>query len=157
MVHDAQRARVGVVIPCYNHGAYLDDAVNSVLAQTYADCEIVVVDDGSTDPATNARLQCYDKPRTRIISIPNGGLPAARNRGIAALQTEYILTLDADDRFAPTFVEKAIAMLDADSAVTALYEMRLQRDMQSSRLLLSSRIISKRVNALQNVIEVLLR
>ncbi|MHB9036642.1 MAG: glycosyltransferase family 2 protein [Armatimonadota bacterium] len=112
---EAHPCRVSVVIPCYNYGAYIDDAVDSILNQTYTDYEIIIVNDGSTDSATNDKLESYSKPKTRVISIPNGGLPAARNRGIAASCGEYIVTLDADDLFERTFLEKAVTMLDADS------------------------------------------
>ena len=59
-------ARVTVVIPCFNHGQFLDEAVESALAQTFQDLEVVIVDDGSTDPGTIALLDNYTRPRTRV-------------------------------------------------------------------------------------------
>lgn len=113
--------KVSVVIPCYNHGAYLDEAVDSVLRQTFTDFEIVVVNDGSTDPQTVALLQSYDRPKTRVIHKKNGGLSAARNTGIESALGEYILPLDSDDKIAETYLEKAAAILDARSDVGVVY------------------------------------
>jgi len=105
--------KVTVVIPCYNHGQYLDDAVDSILAQTFDDYEIVVVNDGSTDPFTCELLANYDRPKTRVMHRENGRMSAARNTGIRATDSRYICTLDADDRFAPTFLEKGVTILDS--------------------------------------------
>ena len=74
---------VSVVIPCFNLGAYLDEAVQSVLDQTYQDFEIVIVDDGSDDPVTRHLLASYRRPRTRVVLAENGGIARARNRGLA--------------------------------------------------------------------------
>jgi glycosyltransferase involved in cell wall biosynthesis len=74
--------KVSVIIPCYNLGHYLDEAVDSVLAQTYQDLEIIIVNDGSTDEVTNLLLEEYRKPKTRVLKTNNQGLPSARNKGI---------------------------------------------------------------------------
>jgi glycosyltransferase involved in cell wall biosynthesis len=113
--------RVTVAIPCFNHGRYLDEAVSSVLAQTFQDLEIVVVDDGSTDPDTRALLDRYERPKSRVIRAPNGGPSAARNRAIAEGTGEYVLPLDADDRIAPGYVEAAVRVLDAEPEVGIVY------------------------------------
>ncbi|MDQ2701768.1 MAG: glycosyltransferase family 2 protein [Pseudomonadota bacterium] len=114
-------SRVSVVIPCYDSGATLDEAVQSALAQTWDDLEVVVVDDGSTDPATVALLDGAAWPRTRIIRQANAGPAAARNAAIGAATGEYVLPLDADDRIAPTYVEKAHAVLQARPEVGIVY------------------------------------
>jgi glycosyltransferase involved in cell wall biosynthesis len=106
-----------VIIPCFNHGQYLDEAVDSVLSQTCQDFEILIVNDGSTDPATDALLTGYRRPRTRVIQMPHAGLAAARNLGIANATGEYLCALDADDRLEPTYFEKAVGLLDADSSI----------------------------------------
>jgi len=62
-----QAAKVSVIVPCYNLGRYLGEAVDSVLSQTFQDWEIVVVDDGSTEDETVRVLASFDKPRTRIV------------------------------------------------------------------------------------------
>ncbi|HTO11121.1 MAG TPA: glycosyltransferase [Candidatus Binatia bacterium] len=109
--------RVSVVVPCYDLGRYLDEAIDSVLSQTYQDVEILVIDDGSRDPATVALLDDYRRPRTRVLRTPNRGLAAARNLGVAEARGVYLCALDADDRLAPTFLERAVALLDADPAL----------------------------------------
>jgi GT2 family glycosyltransferase len=110
--------KVSVIIPCYNLGQYLDEAVESVLAQTFQDFEIVVVDDGSTDPTTQALLADYRRPKTRVIRAAHAGVSAARNVGIANSTGAYLCALDADDRLEPTYFEKAVPVLDADPSIT---------------------------------------
>ena len=105
-------ARAAVVIPCFNLGRYLDEAVQSALDQTVTDVEIVIVDDGSTDPDTRTLLDGYARPRTRVLRTTNRGLPAAKNAGIAATSAQYVCALDADDRLAPTMIERSMAVLD---------------------------------------------
>lgn len=104
--------RVAVIIPCYNHGRHLDDAVASVLAQTFGDFEIFVVNDGSTDAFTVNLLKDYRRDKTTVLHKENGHLSSARNHGIKNSRSEFILTLDADDRFAPGFLEAAVKILD---------------------------------------------
>jgi len=113
--------RVSVIIPCYNLGAYLDEAVDSVLAQTFTDFEILVVNDGSTEPFTCQLLEDYRRPKTRVIHTDNRGVAAARNRGIQEAEGEYILPLDADDRIASTFLEKAVEIMDGRPTVGIVY------------------------------------
>jgi glycosyltransferase involved in cell wall biosynthesis len=109
---------VSVIIPCCNLGQYLDEAVASVLAQTYQDFEIVIVDDGSTDPATQALLADYQRPRTHVIRAPHEGLAAARNLAIASTSGAYLCALDADDYLDPSFLEKMVPILEADPSLT---------------------------------------
>ena len=75
---------VSVIIPCYNQGQYLHEAIDSVLGQTFSDLEIIVVDDGSSDPATREILDVLNRTATRLLRRENGGLAAARNSGINA-------------------------------------------------------------------------
>jgi glycosyltransferase involved in cell wall biosynthesis len=110
--------RVSVIIPCYNQGEYLDEAVDSVLAQTYQDVEIVVVNDGSTDAATQALLADYRRPKTRVINTANAGLAAARNLAIGQSTGAYLCALDADDRLEPSYLSKAVPVLDRDPSIT---------------------------------------
>src|SRR5438067_5760739 len=109
---------VSVIITCYNLGEYLDEAVDSILAQTYQDFEILIVDDGSTDPATQALLADYRRPNTRVIRIGHCGVAAARNVGIANVASPYICAMDADDRFDPSYLEKAVPILEHDPSLT---------------------------------------
>src|SRR6266576_1375744 len=117
---------ISVIIPCYNLGAYLDESVESVLAQTMNDFEIVIVDDGSRDETTRALLGNFSRPKTRIIRQKNKGLPAARNQGIRQSTGRYICCLDADDRVRPEFLEKAFAVVEAQpdvGFVTGYFQM----------------------------------
>lgn len=113
--------KVSVVIPCYNQGAFVDEAVESVLAQTFRNFEIIIVNDGSTDEATNRLLADYERPQTRIIHTDNQGVAMARNNGIREAAGAYILPLDADDRIAPTYLEQAVALLDNDPETGIVY------------------------------------
>jgi glycogen synthase len=105
---------ISVVIPCYNHGVYLEDAVESVLAQSFQNVEIIIVNDGSTDPYTNDLLRSFDRPRCRVIHTENKGLSAARNNGIKETSGEYLCCLDADDKYHPDYFSKAATVLDHD-------------------------------------------
>ncbi len=114
---------VSIIIPCYNDGQYLLEAVNAAQAQTHTATEIIVVDDHSTDPQT---LAVYERLRHQgivILQTPTGkkGPSAARNTGIAAATGSYILPLDADDTIAPSYISKAAEVLDANPAVGICY------------------------------------
>ncbi len=113
--------KVSVVIPCYNLGVYLDEAVSSVLAQTFTDFEILVVNDGSTDPETCRILNGYSRAKTRVIHTENGGVSAARNKGIEEASGEYILPLDADDLIMPDYLRLAIETLEKFPKVGIVY------------------------------------
>ena len=113
--------KVSIVIPCYNAGEFLAETVQSALAQTYADIEVVIVDDGSLDPATQFLLDQASWPRTRIIRQANAGPAAARNRAVQEATGAYILPLDADDTIEPEYVAKAVAVLDARPEVGVVY------------------------------------
>ncbi|MFS4096449.1 glycosyltransferase family 2 protein [Streptomyces sp. AF1A] len=111
---------VSVVIPCHNYARYLPEAVSSVLAQTFAAWELVVVDDGSTDDTaevTQRLIAGHPDRRIRLLRQANAGVSAARNTGIEAAGGRYILPLDADDVIAPTMLEKTVAVLDGDPGV----------------------------------------
>jgi glycosyltransferase involved in cell wall biosynthesis len=112
------RPKVSVIIPCFNMGQYLDEAVDSVFAQTMQDFEIVIVDDGSTDPETIQLLSNYRRPKTRVLVTKNQGVVAARNYAIEHANGEYLCALDADDRLHPAYFERATVLLDNDPALT---------------------------------------
>jgi glycosyltransferase involved in cell wall biosynthesis len=113
--------RVSVVIPCYNQGVYLGEAIESVTAQTLDNYEIIIVNDGSTEQETMAILERLAFPMTRVLHTSNQGLAAARNNGIREALGDYILPLDADDRICPAYLETAAAVLDERPEVGFVY------------------------------------
>ena len=113
--------KVSVIIPCYNQGAYVDDAVESVLNQTFQDFEIIIVNDGSTDEQTNQLLANYDRPKVKVMRTDNQGLASARNNGIEAAEGAYILPLDADDKIGKEYLAKAVKVLDEDADTGIVY------------------------------------
>lgn len=113
--------KVSVIIPCYNLGKYINEAINSVFNQTFQDFEIIVVNDGSTEAETNQILDRLDRSRIQVITTENQGLASARNNGIAAAAGDYILPLDADDKIAPTYLEKAVRILEQNENVGIVY------------------------------------
>jgi glycosyltransferase involved in cell wall biosynthesis len=105
--------RISVLMPCFNHGAVIGEAIHSVLDQTFTDAEVIVVDDGSTDSATVDILNNLQASGTTVLRTANRGLPAARNFAARHASGTLFCALDADDRLAPTWFEKAVAALDA--------------------------------------------
>lgn len=109
--------RVSVVVPCYNLGAFLAEAVDSVLGQSFTDVDILIVDDGSTDPDTKAVLDTFRRPKTRVLRSENRGLPGARNLGTAQTSGEFLCFLDADDLLEPHMLAHSVAALDAAPSI----------------------------------------
>lgn len=121
---DPPRPTVSVIIPCYQQEEFLSDAVASVVAQTWTDWEIVIVDDGSADATVETALRLIEKHPDRRIHLlrqQNQGVSAARNNAIAASSGRYILPLDADDMLAPQMLEKTVALLESDRSVSIAY------------------------------------
>ncbi|MEE3715441.1 glycosyltransferase [Tumidithrix elongata RA019] len=112
---------VSVIVPCYNQGQYLDDAVDSVLAQTYQDFEIIVINGGSTDRKTIDILQNYQKPKTKVIHTEDKGLATARNDGIQVSCGKYILPLDGDDKIGSGYLLEAVKILESNANVGIVY------------------------------------
>ena len=110
--------RVSVVIPVWNAGKLLRDALNSIAAQTYRDVETIIVDDGSTDATTRDVLdEAAGRTDTTVIRTENRGPAAARNAAIAQASGTYVLPLDADDTLAPSFLARTTTVLDAEPNV----------------------------------------
>ncbi|HEY2093049.1 MAG TPA: glycosyltransferase [Thermoanaerobaculia bacterium] len=112
--------RLSVVIPCHDDGEYLIDAVASVERNT-PDAELIIVNDGSTQPRTREVLDAMREAGHRVVEQTHSGLSAARNAAIAASSGEYFLPLDADNRLLPGFLEEAIRLLDADPTAGVVY------------------------------------
>lgn len=103
---------LSIVIPYYNLGKYIGDTVESVLNSTYTNLEVLIVNDGSTDPQSIKKLDSYKgKNKITIIDKPNTGLADTRNVGAEKAKGEFLAFLDADDMVATTYYEKAIRLL----------------------------------------------
>lgn len=106
------RKSTAVIIPCYNLGETVTDALNSVHHQTIRPAEIVIIDDGSDDIYTRQVLSRLQNHGTCVLRTQNRGVAAARNLGIRLTSSPYIVLLDADDRIEPTYLERASRILD---------------------------------------------
>ena len=105
--------KISIVLPCYNAAEHLPRALDSIRGQTHGNIEIIVVDDGSTEPEAIAYLD--DLPAdVKLVRQENRGLPGARNGGIAVATGEYVVPLDSDDWLEPEFVEKMLGALLAN-------------------------------------------
>lgn len=117
----AMRTRISIVIPCYNHGQYLGEAIDSARRIGRDDIEIIVVDDGSTDSETESEMNSVRKGGVSVIRQENRGLAAARNAGIMASRGDYILPLDADNLVRPEYVSDALTIMDANPRTGVVY------------------------------------
>lgn len=126
---------VSVVMPVYNVEAYVAEAVESVLAQTYADFELIIVDDGSTDRSIEICLGFADE-RVRIVRQADRGLAGARNTGILAARGRYVAFLDSDDRWLPEKLALHVIHLDTnpDLGVSFSPSRFIDRDGRAMRL-----------------------
>lgn len=98
---------VSVIVPSFNCGKYIAETLDSVLAQTHAPQQIIVVDDGSTDDT--ASVVAAKGPRVEYVRQANAGVAHARNRGLAAATSRWVMFLDADDRLEPRALERLVA------------------------------------------------
>jgi glycosyltransferase involved in cell wall biosynthesis len=107
-----ERTRTSLVIPCFDLGEYLTEAIESVRAQTLPPDELIVVDDGSSDRATLDVLTALEREGVTVLRTENRGASAARNHGIERARGEFVLCLDADDVLLPRFLERTVAALE---------------------------------------------
>ncbi len=112
---------VSVIIPCHNHGIYLEEAYASIVNQTYSPIETILVDDGSEDLESVRTFEAKHTPNIKVLYTEHRGPSAARNAAIKEAKGKYILPLDADDRVAPTYIEKAVAILEESQDVGIVY------------------------------------
>ena len=123
--------KVSVIVPLYNKGRFIARALDSICGQTFADFEVVVVDDGSTDDGVEV-VKSYSDPRIRLIQQANAGPGAARNRGARESTAPYLAFLDADDEWLPDFLRVSMEALDAhpqcEVSVTSRYEGPARKD-----------------------------
>jgi glycosyltransferase involved in cell wall biosynthesis len=112
---------ISVIIPTYNATKTVLDTIASVQAQSHRDIEILVINDGSTDNLWECLAPTVKDARVKIYSYPNGGLPVARNRGIARSTGEYIAFIDADDLWTPDKLERQLQALEANPRAGLAY------------------------------------
>lgn len=113
--------RLSVIIPCYNMGIYLPDAVNSIRTYGKDDIETIIVNDGSTDAETLHLLNELETQGINVLHQVNQGLSAARNNGIKIAKGEYYLPLDADNKIRAAYIEKGMEILDKQTDVGIVY------------------------------------
>lgn len=113
---------VSIIIPCYNKAQYLGETLASVADQTYSDIEVLVVDDGSPDD-TQTVVEEWQRQMTNLhyLHQENAGPSAARNNGIRASHGKYVMALDADDKLAPTYVERCAGFLENHPETKLVY------------------------------------
>ena len=125
--------RLSFIIPAYNCAVFMDETFGSVLTRLPENCELIAVDDGSTDD-TLQRLKKYEREHKffRVADIPHGGVSAARNAGIDMSEGEWVTFMDCDDCIKPDFFDKAMSVLDED---TDLYIFSFERVEESGMVM----------------------
>lgn len=103
---------VSIVVPCHNGGRFLDAMMASLAAQTFRDFEVVIVNDGSTEPETQRKLDDL-RGSVNVVDQENRYLPGARNTGFRAARAEFVLPLDCDDTLDPAYLEETVSALRA--------------------------------------------
>lgn len=116
-----KKVKVSVIIPCYNTGEYLEEAIQSVFQSNFQDFEIIVVNDGSVDRKTIDIINSLHYPFTNVIHQENKGLGAARNFGVKNASAELIFFLDSDNRVRKGYFEKALKCFDNQSDLGVVY------------------------------------
>lgn len=113
---------VSIIVPCYNQAQYLNEALQSVLDQSYQNWECIIVNDGSPDD-TDEVAKKWIKIDSRFFYVKkeNGGLGSARNAGITQAVGEFILPLDADDKIATNYIKNAVKSFDKDASLKVVY------------------------------------
>ena len=113
--------KVSVIMPCYNDGKYIKEAIASVEAQTYPEWELIIIDDGSDDKETIAIIDSIQNKKIKIYHTEHLRPAGARNYGIEHADGEYILPVDSDDKIDPTYMEKAVQKIESDKKIGVVY------------------------------------
>lgn len=122
MTESKKNTLVSIIVPCYNHGAFLSEALDSVLLQTISDWECIIVNNGSTDNSEAVAKSYLEKDsRFKYFFQENKGVSSARNFAIANASGEYILPLDADDKIGKNYLEKGITLLKNQPLLKVIY------------------------------------
>lgn len=112
--------KVSIIMPCYNDGKYIREAIQSVKGQTYKNIEIIVIDDGSDDEDTRNILENLDDEIT-LLHTEHLRPAGARNYGIRKATGKYILPLDSDDKIDSSYIEKAVKVLESNKSIGVVY------------------------------------
>jgi glycosyltransferase involved in cell wall biosynthesis len=112
---------VSIIIPCYNQGRFLDTAIQSALAQSHLELEVIVINDGSTDETEQVARKYERDPRFHLINQNNAGLPAARNHGIRESKGVFLIFLDSDDWLEPDMIRSLVAAQEDNPDVGFAY------------------------------------
>lgn len=111
---------ISIIIPTYNRARVIEKAIRSALTQTFTDTEVIIADDGSKDDTAEV-VAALGEPRVRFVRKENGGCSSARNFGVGVARGRYVAFLDSDDEWDPRWLETAVALLEADGRVGAVY------------------------------------
>jgi glycosyltransferase involved in cell wall biosynthesis len=112
---------VSVIIPCFNHGMYIDEAIASVESCKEINFEVIVINDGSTDNFTINKLHELSRRSIIVIHQNNKGVSVARNHGISISKGKYILPLDADNKIVPSFLSRSVNILENNPDISIIY------------------------------------
>lgn len=112
---------VSVIMPCYNDGKYIKEAIESVKKQTYPEWELIIIDDGSDDEETVKIIESIEDDRITVLHTEHLRPAGARNHGIKHAKGKYILPVDSDDKIDPTYMEKAVKKIEADEKLGVVY------------------------------------
>lgn len=124
---------ISVIIPCYNHGHFIQEAIDSVLDVKGIDYEIIIINDGSTDAYTINKLHQLQAAGFKVLSHANSGLGFTRNAGVQAALGKYILPLDADNKIKPEYIYKALPLLENGSCDIVYARPVMFGDMHAER------------------------
>lgn len=113
--------KVSVIMPCYNDGKYIMEAIDSIVKQTYPDWELIIVDDGSDDEETKTIINEIQNPKIKVFHTEHLRPAGARNYGIQKAEGTYILPVDSDDRIHEEYMEKAVKMIESNPRIGVVY------------------------------------
>ncbi len=113
--------KISVIMPCYNDGKYIMEAIDSIEKQTYQNWELIIVDDGSDDEETKRIINEIQNPKIKVFHTEHLRPAGARNYGIQKAEGTYILPVDSDDRIHEEYMEKAVKMIESNPRIGVVY------------------------------------
>lgn len=113
--------KVSVIMPCYNDGQYIQEAIQSVKEQSYTNWELIIIDDNSDDEDTIRIIKGIDDPQIKVLHSEHLRPAGARNYGIQHATGKYILPVDSDDAIDSTYIEKAVSIIESDPEIGIVY------------------------------------